>query len=129
MHVNKQSVNIEDTEVDDILSNIGENPLVQEKIDQDVKDSGLFIPIKSDESLLSWLIRQSLKFGLSPRNFISAEKNYWLLNKNIELKIPKNWNWLNKIDIFGIPSDLQTIFSYRGFNIENGTFQPQILSW
>ena len=37
----------------------------------------LLVKPNSDESLLSWIIRQAWKLEKTPKEFILAEKNYW----------------------------------------------------
>ena len=76
-------------------------------------DDQVFIEPNTDESFLSWLLRQAHQFGLSIKEFIKSEKEFWLKNTNAKIEIRASNSALLKWD-YEIPKIMRRVLKSRG---------------
>lgn len=84
---------------------------------------------KPGESLLSWLMRQSWEFGITPKRLIQSEKEYWLLRENISLSLPREQYWPLTLDVLPVSTALENVLQHRGLNIRISALQLDISKW
>ncbi|MFX0211823.1 MAG: TniQ family protein [Candidatus Hodarchaeota archaeon] len=91
----------------------------------------LITPYK-DESLLSWILRQSEKFQVKPKDFIKSEQRYWRSKKGIEF-YPKNYSkitdWLMIIDFLPQNFQFYSILRKRGLLNGGRNLQLSLSDW
>ncbi|MBA3035242.1 MAG: TniQ family protein [Desulfobacterium sp.] len=84
---------------------------------------------KPGESLLSWLMRQSWAFGITPKRLIQSEKEYWLLKENISLSLQREQYWPVTLDVLPVSSSLESVLLHRGLNKGVNELQLNISKW
>lgn len=82
---------------------------------------------KSGESLLSWLMRQSWAFGITPKRLIQSEKEYWLLKENISLSLRQES--FMTLDVLPVPDAWDNVLRQRGLNIGINELRLDISKW
>ena len=103
-----------------------------QNINQQVKNHSwgkMFVQPKKGESLLSWLIRQAWEFGLTPRNLLKSEREYWLQKENVSLELPKNWKWFETIDVLPLSPTFKYTLQQRGLTFGGNELQLNLSKW
>lgn len=112
---------------DDILHLMAEYKIIQP--DEVHSWEKMLVHPKPGESLLSWIMRQSWEFGITPKRLIQSEKEYWLLRENISLSLPREQYWPLTLDVLPVSTALENVLQHRGLNIRISALQLDISKW
>lgn len=112
---------------DDILHLMAEYKIIQP--DEVHSWEKMLVHPKPGESLLSWIMRQTWAFGITPKRLIQSEKEYWLLKEGISLSLPREQYWPVIIDVLPVSSAWENVLHHRGLNKGFNELQLNISKW